>query len=50
MLENEVPEAYFDEFFKEGYFYHEFMNIDFIDKQNSIEMGTVKQRINVNFN
>ena len=50
MLENEVSEAYFDKFFKEGYFYHDFMNIDFVDKINSVDLGVVKQRININLN
>lgn len=46
----DVTEEYFEQFFKEGYFYHEFMNIDFIDRFNSVELGIVKQRINVNLN
>ena len=50
MLENEISEAYFDKFFVEGYFYHEFINIDFINKVDSVELGIVKQRININLN
>lgn len=50
MLENEVSEEYYKENFVEGYFYHKFMNIDFIDKKQSVELGIVKQRININLN